>query len=198
MDKSHLDARLANTHLDAAMLLSDAKLLDPATRDTPAFNDPRYLPFYYHLGGQLAPRAGYQIGSKLGLVGACFMRGAKVTQSWAAADAPDPAVRHPARTIESNLSLYCKGAVSSVVLDEAALRADGPPVDVCVLSERFPPDRAELYLDHLWRRLRSEGWLVVDYIGDEAGAAVFHKFCRVKNRQPVVFGTRYGLGVITR
>jgi hypothetical protein len=46
--------------------------------------------------------------------------------------------------------------------------------------------------------LQPEGLLVVDYINDKGTRQVFDKFCRVKNREPVIFNTRYGVGMVNR
>jgi hypothetical protein len=67
--------------------------------------------------------------------------------------------------------------------------------DLGLLTENFGAERYLKHLDFLWKYLTPEGLLVADYINSHD---VFHEFCRVNNREPVIFNTRYGVGIIQR
>jgi len=61
-----------------------------------------------------------------------------------------------------------------------------------------PCDKIFDQLEFLWNQLRSEGLLVIDYIQNDVINDAFLSFCRVKNREPKSFNTRYGVGIIKR
>ena len=77
MDFELIREQLKRGLMSPQNLLAGAKLLDESSRNSGEYQDFNYLPFYYHLGKQLTPKVVYQIGAKLGLVGACFLRSCK-------------------------------------------------------------------------------------------------------------------------
>ena len=206
-----MDAELIHDQLKLGLmspqnLLSGTKLLDESSRNAGDYQDFNYLPFYYHLGKQLTPKVVYQIGAKLGLVGACFLRTCKTVEQWLAMDKDRDLA---ARLIESNLKLHTKycdntmpgGPIGYMGLSDGMLEMttpytrEFPGFDVGFLTENFGTERNLKYLNFLWKHLVPEGLLVVDYINSDD---VFHGFCRVNNREPVIFNTRYGVGIIQR
>jgi hypothetical protein len=203
MNAHILRVKFQNSYIPSFSLLAQAKMLDAASRDTPAFNDTRYFPFYYHLGVELGylgdlplrPKRVCQIGSKLGLIGACFMKGCDSVEEWSAMESYDE--YPPASLIRSNLRLNGKAKVDFMMLNETLMKQEWP-MDLAMLTEKYESDKVSEYLEFFWKRLSPEGLLVVDYIEDDAVREPFKSFCRVKNREPEVFDTRYGVGIIKR
>lgn len=203
-----MDAELIRNQLNLGLmtteiLLSNVKLVDESSRNTGDYKDRRYLPFYYHLGKQLKSKRVYQIGAKLGLVGACFLQSCKTVEFWLAMDHDRDLT---ARIIISNLKLHTKyrddplpGTIAYMGLNDHMLEKEGPTnsesFDLGLLTDNFGEERYLRHLDFLWRHLSPEGLLVADYIAENNA---FHDFCRVKNREPVIFNTRYGVGIIQR
>lgn len=181
--------------VDSSILLGTCKLLDSSSRLSPAFKDPRYFPFYFHLGTQITPKRVVQFGSKLGLIGACFMQGCKTVEHWMAVDPSEP--KPPHQIIQSNLSKYCKGEAKALELDGFLLGTERN-IDLGLVTEKYPKEKFVEHLEFLWEHLQPEGLLVADYIDDDAVRDSFEGFCRVKNRKPDVFKTRYGVGILTR
>ena len=204
----YMDANILRKQLDDGLISSDkllagTKLLDESSRAAGDYNDIRYLPFYYHLGKQLTPKSVYQIGAKLGLVGACFLRSCKTVEQWLAMDQDRNLA---ARIIESNLKLHTKycddpmpGMMGYMGLSDSMLEMSAAKefagFDLGLLTENFGPERYVKHLNFLWKNLTPEGLLVADYIHSHD---VFHEFCRVNNREPDVFNTRYGVGIIRK
>ena len=205
----YMDANIIRKQLDQGLIGSDkllagTKLLDESSREAGDYTDIRYLPFYYHLGKQLTPKSVYQIGAKLGLVGACFLRSCKTVEQWIAMDQDRDLA---ARIIESNLKLHTKycndpmpgGSVGYMGLSDSMLEMpaakDFPGFDLGFLTENFGSERYIKHLKFLWNFLSPEGLLVADYINS---GDVFHEFCRVNNREPEIFNTRYGVGIIQK
>lgn len=198
MDLDFLQHKLDYNLIETSILLGAVKLLDSSSKDTPAFNDLRYFPFYYHLGTQIKPKIIYQIGAKLGLIGACFMQGCKTVEEWHSME-NFTELTLPASIIESNLKKFSSGKVEFHGFNDNSLtQGIVDCIDLGLLTEKYSKEKTKLYLEFFWKYLNPEGLLVVDYIDDDDVNESFHDFCRVKNREPHVFKTRYGIGIITR
>ena len=194
MDVAYLKSKLAHSFMRSETLLGMVKVLDRSSRETPAFNDPKYLPFYYHLGTQCTPKRVIQVGSKLGLIGACFLQGCKTVENWLAVD--EYSDNPPHNIIRSNLRMYSEAYINYMMFDKELFEDNS--TDLGLLTEKYGLAATERYMELLWKSLRSEGLLVVDYIHDEAMKKSFTEFCKVRNREPVLFDTRYGLGVVNK
>ena len=184
-------------NISTDVILPHVKVNSATSKESPEFNDPRYLPFYYRLGNAIQPEFSVQIGSKLGLVGAAFLRSCKSIKEWYICEKNTP--NH--RMVESNLKLYgCTKIVFQTDLDYDKLDFEKPRLsaDIAFLSESFDHKTSDIYLDFLWNCLKPEGLLVVDYIENKTTSESFYKFCVVKNRKPILFKTRYGIGILTR
>jgi hypothetical protein len=192
MNVEYLNSKIESSHLNSHMLLSRAKMLDSASRESPAFNDCRCLPFYYHLGTQISPKKVLQIGSKIGLIGACFLQSCSTVELWQVGE--DSSSRSTFGLICSNLRLFGKAQISCVSIEEITEEK----ANLGLLTELYHPEKFKEMLELLWRRLDREGLLVVDYIQDEAAGVVFKEFCVLKNRVPTLFDTRYGVGIVQR
>jgi predicted O-methyltransferase YrrM len=199
MNAEYLQSKLDNHFISSSVLLGKCKLIDSTSQEAPAFSDPRYFPFYYYLGTQVSPKSVLQIGAKLGLIGACFNQGCKTVEKWLAMDAYEG--RPPANIIESNLKMFGKAKVGFMLLNNSLLDMNSNldySIDLGLLTEKYDKEKTRKYMEFLWRHLKPEGLLVVDYIHDDTVRSSFDDFSRVKNREPVVFNTRYGVGIVTR
>lgn len=189
MDFDWLENKAKHSVLDPNTLLHSLKLLDPDLRNTPAFRDPRYFPFYYYLGQLTQPKKVIQFGSMHGMIGKCFLHGAKQVERWTVVDEGYV----PSGVISANLR-----PVKTFVLNGLKeLSNKGPEkYNLSLVTGRY--DDPKPYLETAWDSLEPEGLLVVDYISDNVVGKAFETLCRVKNRQGITFSTRYGVGIITR
>jgi hypothetical protein len=186
------------------ILLSGTKVLTESSRESPEYQDSRYLPFYYHLGKQVAPRRVVEIGPKLGLPAACFLQSCKSVEMWFALGNP---VAEQSRISKSNISLHLDlteddySTVTVMGLMKELMQKELPdvewPIDLALVTEDFGGD-VKIYMEFLWKYLESEGLLVCDYIDSDAQGEAFMDFCKTKNRTPVGIQTRYGVGIIER
>jgi hypothetical protein len=166
-----------------SVLLGYTRLYDKSDRFRSPYNDPRHFPFYYYLGQGVKPRTVIQVGAYLGLPGHCFLKSCKTVKEWVV-------VGQNNTFITRNLRLYC--ATAMCVRWNSNI-FDGRKYDMAFLSQPV-----EEYFDRLlflWDHLGGEGLLVADYIST---TSAFHEFCRVKNRKPMFFDTRYGVGIVRK
>lgn len=197
MDHLELKRKLDLSAIGTNVLLSNVKLLDLNSVQTAAFRDARYFPFYYHLGSQVSPQRVVQVGPKLGLPAACFVQKCKTVESWTIIDEANL----PRAMISANIEKFLKKNKSFTLVwfystnDTSMLEN----YDLALLTEEYEKEQHTAYMKKLWDWLKPGGLLVVDYITmNETVRGSFHDFCRVKNREPVIFDTRYGTGIITK
>ncbi len=187
-----VEATFENKSISTDVLLSGVKVLDATSKSSPAFNDPRYLPFYCRLGCVFKPKQVIQIGPKLGLVGASFLKGCRTTEKWTVIGDNQSV----SSIVASNLKLDRELNIEFWQLNDFLKVKDILLKDMALLSE--PYDKIFDHLEFLWSQLRPEGLLVIDYIQNDVINEAFLSFCRVKNREPKLFNTRYGVGIIKR
>lgn len=209
MDISLLKEKLQSKVVSPRMLLSNLKFLNEQSKETIAFSDPMNLPFYYHLGKQLTVGEVFQIGAKdtSAYIGPCFLQSCRSVHNWIVVDES----LNPwfAGLVRSNLKNHMTSESDAVVLLESNTEFLERKLkrfswDMAIVSESCVKDKFSQYLDLAWSNLRDEGLLVVDYISEKRPTTspdlhgAFKKFCRVKNREPVIFDTRYGVGIVIR
>lgn len=199
MDPNLLTEKFEKGLMTTGVLLGNAKLVDESSRQSSPFIDPSYLPFYYYLGCQVAPERVSQIGTIGGLPALCFLQGCKTVKEWNAAQEK---VEHliPENIIISNIMMKIGGGHGSLTAGSKLhiLKSMVRPCDLALLTDWYDEADTEDYLNLLWENLSDEGLLVVDYINQDATKAAFEKFYRVKNRQPMLFNTRYGVGILQK
>ena len=179
-----------------SILLGSARFINSDARNSSELTDPRYLPFYYYLGSQCRPRCVLQIGSKLGLPGLCFLQSCKTVEAWSILDLKNDSPVYSS-TIVGNTCRFLRGQCSYIVDEPTRLQHKICSKNwdlILVLDENGPNE----YMNVMWDHLATEGLLVVDYIFRDSIGESFHTFCRVKNRVPVVFETRHGVGIVER
>ncbi len=68
-----------------------------------------------------------------------------------------------------------------------------------MVNERILYDTHLECLEILWPFLSSGGLLVVDrVVSDKSVKDSFSNFCNIKNRDPFVIKTRYGVGIVQK
>jgi hypothetical protein len=189
--------KFENRDIATDVILPNIKLLDTSSRQSPAFNDPRYLPFYYRLGCEIKPKKILQFGSKIGLVSAAFLKGCKTVDEWFFIDENKTYLN----IIESNLKLNGCNKIEFRFLDKNPIENEEKfelYADIALIAEEYDSKRLMTYMNFAWNSLKSDGLLVVDYIQKIDSHDAFMSFCEIKNRTPVFFKTRYKVGVLTK
>jgi predicted O-methyltransferase YrrM len=182
------------------ILLPRVRLLDNASRDSAAFNDPSYLPFYYHIGTKLKVRSAVEIGFGLGLVAACFLRGCPSIKSYLGLQEKTEQF-YSLRMGYANVREIYLDDLELIVgsQDEIKSKVCTGRWDVGIISEQMKADKLKVYMDVIWNNLSGDGLLIVDYIDtDDFSEQTFRDFCKAKNREPNLYKSRYGLGIVKR
>lgn len=182
------------------VLLDRLRLLDENSRKTSQYQDPNYLPFYYHLSKFFTPKSLMDVGLDLGLPLCCFLAGCRSAEGAVLFQRRDKNFYSP-RIAMSNIrdvsprgfkTEFHHGIISDADLD--AKMSGG--LDLVLVTGSFGADEMREILDVCWGRMRLDGVLVADRVNsDRKVGEVFKDFCKVQNRPCIVFDTRYGNGM---
>lgn len=196
--KPLLDAGLVS----GRTLLDRMRVLDESSRKTAAYADPKYAPFYYHLGKFLKPTSMIEIGFNLGLLSACFLTSCKTVVKYLGFQQRKDEY-YSSRLGHDNVKSKYKGDIQVHIGDladeEFTEKISPNSWDLVILNDEVGFDRHLTYLDLSWEHLSDHGIIVAEYIVRHTPAReAFQAFCESKSRVPVTFDTRYGTGIVQK
>lgn len=189
-------------NLPARVFLDRMRVIDEESRQTAAYNDPKYVPFYYWLGEQVQPDSIIEVGFRLGLFSATFLRACKSVKKMLAFQEKTTTFYSP-KLGKANVRDHYKGPLDIYVgsINDVAFeqKLTENQWGLAIVNEEVGYDRHREYLDALWSNLQLDGLIVMDYVTRHkpAGEAYFD-FCKAKNRSPITIATRYGVGIIRK
>ncbi len=199
--KSQLDIRLAK-QFSSRVLLDNLRLIEESSRQTSAYTDPLYLPFYFHLGRLIQPKNILDIGFRLGLFTSCFLKSCKTVESVIAFQEKNEEFYSPrlgVANVLQNAKVPIKVHIGTINDEEFHGLLEKNKFDLCFINQEENYDKHMIYLDLIWPYMEEDGLIVMDYIIRHIPAKqAFFNFCRAKNREAVTFNTRYGVGIIQR
>jgi len=197
-----LNKKLNSGLLSGRVLLDRMRLLDETSRKSAAYADHRYVPFYYYLGELIQPESMIEVGFYLGLLSAAFLRSCKTVERYLAFQEPREQYYSP-RIGKANVRDVYRGPfdiyIGEVHDDEFTVKISPNSWDLIILNDETGYDKHLLYLDFVWPYLSENGLIVSEYITrHEPAKEAFFAFCAGKNREPLVFDTRYGTGIVQK
>jgi len=191
-----LQEDLKRQTINSRALLSDFRLLTEESRLTGAYQDPLYFPLYYYLGKRVVAKKLIEWNFNLGLYGGCFLKGNNTVEKVLAFH-ENTEEFFSSRIGASNIENHYKGRfeIYEGTVEEVQEELSKDSWDVVIVNEEVSYEEQISRLNILWGHMKLDGLMVVDYIGSNSG---FEDFCRIKNRVPIVFNTRYGIGIIQK
>jgi hypothetical protein len=200
--KPLLDQDLKKSLVSPDTLLHSFLLLTEDSRKSMAYTDPKYIPFYYYLGKHIAPVSFVEVGFRLGLCSGCFFRSCKTVKNFLAFQRQSAEYYSP-RLALKNIKKNYRGTVDVVVGDimgkEFLGKYTGRTWDLALMNDEMGYDEHRVAFDTLWNGLALGGFVVADFVDThKPGGTAFRDFCRTKNREPVFFPTRYGMGMVQK
>lgn len=198
-----IEEQLDKQLISSRVLLNNFKLIEESSRLSSSYQDPFYLPFYYYLGKAIQPKSLLEIGVKIGLTSGCFLKGCqtverfigfqKKTKDYFSERLAYSNIYDVTKKTKPKLDFY-----HGSILDEQFSSKVGL-VDLILINDKIPYEEMRQTLDIAWTFLNVNGYLVVDYIdSDNAVRDAFSSFCKVSNREPTIFKTRYGVGLVQK
>ena len=188
--------------ISSRFLLDRFVVIDEASRKSAAYQDPRYAPFYFHLGKFIQPQTFVEFGFGLGLLSSCFFARCETVKSFLAFE-PSTEDFYSPRLAFTNVKKFYKGEFDfyrGKATDDIFLqKLDEVEWNLAFLNDETSLDQTRNYLDLLWERMGLDGLIVVNYLSrNEPTKDAFETFCKIVNRKLVFFATRYGTGIVQK
>jgi len=197
-----LNSKLEKSLIPAKILLDKFRVIDESSRKTAPYTDPVYAPFYYYLGTLIEAESVAEIGIRLALLSGCFLKGCKTVKTFLGFQETTEEY-YSLRLAKANIKSVFKGKFDfylGKVTDDAFVDCfTKRNWDVVIINEEMTYDLHRNYLDMIWEHMTYEGLIVMDYISShEPAKRAFFDFCKIQNRKPITFKTRYGVGIVQR
>lgn len=199
--KTELDADLLARKISGRTLLDRFSVIDNDSRKTAPYLDYRYAVFYYHLGKYVKPNSVIEVGFTLGLLSCCLFTSCKTANHFLGykENGPDYV---PLRLGKRNIrSVFKKDANFYVGRLHDQKFEDIIPKDnsLVIYNVEEGYDQHREYFEFLWGKLPENSLFVAEYIKKHKPAGdAFFDFCQSVNREPIIFSTRYGTGVMQK
>lgn len=197
-----LELKVTTNNLPSSVFLGRMRMTTEDSRKTAAYQDPRYVPFYYWLGTQIQPKNMVEIGFRLGLFSACFLKSCKTVEKLFAFQEHTSDFYSPKLGI-SNVKDNFKGKfdfyVGKTTDDQFDNYMNSSVWDLVLINEESSYDKHRYYLDLAWGKMSPESFLVMDYVDRHPPSKeAYFDFCKLKNREPMLVSTRYGVGILQK
>lgn len=167
------------------------------------FDDPTYLPFYYHLGKILNKTKNLlEFGFDLGLPSGCFIKNCESIDTFASFRKKTDQY-YTKRLGLSNIHNILRKKFDLWIGDESdpefikiVLSRKWDCVIICDNKQKEQTYRA--YLDLVWNQMMYEGLIIVDFLKEPPVKSAYQSFCKIQNRQTFTIDTSRGTGIIQR
>jgi len=186
--------------IPAQALLSKFKYLNTNLSERAFFYDPKYFPFYFHLGRHLESKSLLDMTLGVGIPTSCFLLGCKTVERVSAFHRqetehyPIRLAKHNIRTVYKGPSSYWVGNIDDLEFQKNLKACEW---DAVIISIPLSYDDCLSYLRLIWPSVSRGGLLIMDHVNyDKAMEQAFHDFARTNNRKTETFDTKYGVGLI--
>ena len=205
IDLDNLDNFLKNElelqKVSGKILLDRFCVIDEDSRRSPAYIDPNYSGFYYHLGKKINPHFMMEFGFDLGLLSGSFLVACKTVKKFLGyreASSEFVSLRLGQQNIKKAMKgdrKFYMGALYDVEIENYLLGG----LDFAVVTSQLNYDKHLEYLDFIWSHMNDNGIIVSEYFNkNPASKQAFLAFSKSKNRKGLVFATRYGTGLMQK
>jgi len=184
------------------ILLDRLRVSDEVYRKSSEYQDSRYVPFFYHLGKFISPKNLFQLGVSLGFPICSLLQSCESVEKIFLFQPRSNQFFSPRLAI-SNIKDYFKGdlgySYGHFTDVEFTENFDKGNWDFAFVNVIATLDSYRNYLDLIWQQMPVGGILAVDYLSSyQESKEAFSIFCKIVNREPVVFDTRNGTGLIQK
>ena len=197
-----VNRKLAAQTIPSKTMLSRFMVNEESSRNSFAYTDPRYLPFFYYLGCQVQPRSFVEFGIRLGLCSGPFFMSCKTVEHFLAFQKQTEAY-YSLRLARRNIKQFYKkeflahvGHLGDQQFLEAFKRRQW---DLAAINDERSYDEYMSYLNLIWPQLSDDGLIIMDntnYL--KPATKAYHDFCKIVGRKPLAFKSKYGIGIIQK
>lgn len=200
--KSYIEAKLKK-QLPSQVFLGKMRVIEEESRQSFAYNDHTYVPFYYWLGTILEPKTMIEVGLRLGFLSGNFLKSCKTVKRFVAIQETKAGEYYSSRLARANVKDNYKGEtyihVGRVEDEIFTTKLKSMEFDLAIINEETSYDRHRLYFDLLWPQISHDGLVVVEYVDKHKFSALAVKdFCVSLNIEPIYIDTTYGVALIRK
>lgn len=200
--KSYIEEKLKK-RLPSQIFLDRMRVIDEDSRQSFAYNDHTYAPFYYWLGTILKTNTMIEVGIRLGLLSGNFLKSCKSVNKFLAIQEPCVGEYYSSRLARANIKDNYKGDLfvyTGKIDDEVFVaKLQSLEFELAIINEEVSYDRHRLYFDLLWPQLSVDGLIVVEYAYKHKPSLLALKdFCISVNLEPIYINTTYGVALIRK
>jgi hypothetical protein len=189
------------------VLLGKLRLIDEDSRKSGQYQDPLYFPFYYHLSKFIKPTNVLQVGLYLGLPLCCFLQGEKSSIENVLCFQKKQEDFYSEKLALSNIKDLIKntnikidyyyGEFLDKEFEKKILKFNW---DLILVNQEVQgQDEISNILDFCWQIASLDSFVVVDRINsNKLIKDSFVNFCKINNREKIIFNTRYGTGIFQK
>lgn len=166
------------------------------------YNDPTFMPFYFQLGKLLKIKNLIEFGFDLGIPSGCFLEGCGSIDHFLAFKKKSDNY-FTKRLGISNIHSIIKKKFDLWVGDETdpefmklVFIHKWNCVIVCDSGKNSKTYSA--YFDLVWSQLEYGGIIIVDFLSEIPVKTAFDSFCDLQEREPIMFNTLRGTGIIQK
>lgn len=196
-----LNEELKSQKISGRVLLDRLCVIDENSRKSPAYLDPNFAGFYYHLGKKIQAESMLEIGFDLGLLSASFLTSCKTVKKFLGFCENDEqfvSTRLGLKNIKKVLKGIRECYVGSLY-DQDLQPYISSGFDLVIITAEKNYDKHLEYFDFVWSHLNENGVIAIDnLIKNQPAKQAYMAFSKSKNREPMIFKTRYGVGLIQK
>jgi len=193
--KADVTREIKKQLIPARVLLTQFSLIDGNDRKSLEFQDPRFYPFFYHLGKFIKPKTMLEIGFNLGMASGCFLKTCKSVDHLLAFQRKTPiyfssrfGFKNLKRIYNKKLDFY-----NGSIMDEAFLnKLSAISWDFVIFNDILKYDEYRIFMETIWSHISVDGYLLVDHCRNEVTKRFVEDFSKIINREHVVINTRNG------
>lgn len=200
--KSYIEGKLKK-QLPSQVFLDRMRVIDEDSRQSFAYNDHTYVPFYYWLGTILNPHTMIEVGLRLGLLSGNFLKSCKSVNKFLAIQEVCSGEYYSSRLAKANIKDNYKGDfyfyAGNIDDDISVAKLRSMEFDLAIINEETSYDRHRLYFDLIWPQMSVDGLIVVEYADKHKPSSLALKdFCTSVNLEPIYINTTYGVALIRK
>lgn len=200
--KTSLEKDLESQLIPSTIILDRLRVINEDSRKASAYVDSTYVPFYYYLGKHIQPKNLIEIGVNLGFFSCAFFKSCKTIENYLAYQ-ENVADYFSKRLVEKNIRDNFKNNFDfyyGAITDQEFLnKVNSKKWDLAFINEEKYYDKYFVIMDTVWENLSDGGILVMENaITHSPAKDAFNNFCKVKDRESVIFKTRYGTGIVVK
>lgn len=187
--------------ITSRVLTGGFKFLNENDKKSIIYNDPFYIPFFYHLGKRINPVCFFEMGFDLSLISSCFLKSCKSVEYFLAFQQKTQdsyneklAISNLKINYKKDFNYYCGN-----FFDEGFLyHFDKKDFDLIIINSQDNYDKLFAAVEYSYMRLKDNGYLVFNNLNANKNKEIFLNIAIGYKKEYKVLGTKYSVGILEK